>query len=88
MIAFSFVFKYLWVEMEIVMNSVNEVKDTKNVAEIIAIKEFIEKKSKENFNSFYADIKIQKVKDTLRKCSETTPDQFTFTVGDINTYLG
>jgi|GEM_PF-1349134 len=70
------------------MNSMDKVKNVGNVAEIIAIKEFIEKKSKENFNSFYNDKKIQKVKNTLSKCSETTPDQFTFTVGDINAYLG
>jgi len=66
----------------------NDIQDSKKVADIIAVKEFIEQKSKNHFKSYYSDKNIQEARDILQKYSKPTPEEFTFTVGDVNAYLG
>ena len=74
--------------MEIDMKNKNDVQDNKKVAGIITVKEFIEQKSKDLFKSYYFDRNIQEAKDILQQYSKPTQEEFTFTVGDVNAYLG
>lgn len=74
--------------MEIDMKNKNDVQDNKKVAGIITVKEFIEQKSKDLFKSYYSDRNIQEAKDILQQYSKPTQEEFTFTVGDVNAYLG
>ena len=74
--------------MEIDMKNKNDVQDNKKVAGIITVKEFIEQKSKDLLKSYYSDRNIQEAKDILQQYSKPTQEEFTFTVGDVNAYLG
>jgi len=74
--------------MEVIMNNKKKIDDNQKVAEIIVIKEFIEQKSKENYKGYYSDKNIQEAHETLKRYNKPSPDEFTFTVGDINAYLG
>jgi len=70
------------------MKNKNDVKNGGKVTDIIAIKTFIDQKSRDNFKCYYSDKKIQEAKDILQKYSTPNPEEFTFTVGNVNAYLG
>ncbi|HPC36118.1 MAG TPA: hypothetical protein P5268_05145 [Candidatus Marinimicrobia bacterium] len=70
------------------MKNNKDVKILTKVDEIIAIKKLIEQESKNNFKMYYSDKNIQEVRDILRKFNDSTKEEFTFTVGDVNAYLG
>jgi hypothetical protein len=52
------------------------------------ISEFIDKKAKEQFSESQKIEEIMKAKAALKKYSSKPTKEFTFTVGEINAYMG
>ena len=52
------------------------------------IAEFIDKKAKEQFSESQKIEEIMKAKAALKKYSSKPTKEFTFTVGEINAYMG
>lgn len=52
------------------------------------IKKFVEESAKSEYKNYYEDKKIREIKRILEKSSSTESEDFTFTVGDLNAYLG
>jgi len=62
------------------------MKSKKSLKEI---KEFIEKTAKEKFEDIFKDTEIQETKKLLEKnLSSINENDFTFTIGEVNAYLG
>ena len=60
----------------------SKIRDLNKVAEII------EKTAKEQFEQLRDKEKIEEVKKNLEKFSSMKTQDFTFTVGEMNAYLG
>ena len=60
----------------------------KNSIKIEEMKEFIEKKVHKHFDSFNNDKDIQLIQSLLQNQIEKEHEDFTFTIGDINAYMG
>jgi len=60
----------------------------KKIKSLSSIKNFVENESKKNFPDFNKNLKINRVKKTLEKISKSEEKKITFTVGELNAYLG
>jgi len=49
---------------------------------------FVEEKAQESFGGFGNDTNIQLIQELLKKESEGDLEDFTFTIGEINAYMG
>lgn len=63
------------------------MKQDKNIS-AEEIKKFVEKTSKDRFSHFTNDSKIVEIKNLLEKAEKNEENEFTFTVGNLNAYLG
>jgi hypothetical protein len=61
------------------------MKDKKSLKEI---KEFIEKTAEDKFENIFKNTEIQETKKLLEKKSASPEKDFTFTIGEVNAYLG
>ncbi|NQS89086.1 hypothetical protein HQ584_04790 [Patescibacteria group bacterium] len=61
------------------------MKESKHLEETA---KFVERTAEDHFNSFYNDKEIQLTKKLLEKHSIPINEDFTFTIGELNTYLG
>lgn len=52
------------------------------------IQKFVEKSAEKEFGSFLNNEKINEIKKILDKSSSKESPEFTFTVGNVNAYLG
>ena len=60
----------------------------KNKKSLEEIKKFIEKTAKDKFENIFKDSEIQETKKLLEKNSSSKEKDFTFTIGEVNAYLG
>lgn len=59
-----------------------------NKNNLIDINKFIKQVAEKEFQSYFENKEIQKIKEILNKKNQQKGKSFTFTVGDINAYLG
>jgi len=60
----------------------------KNKKSLKEIAEFIEKTANDEFENINKDLEIQEVKRLLEESSSSKENNFTFTIGEVNAYLG
>jgi len=60
----------------------------KNKKSLKEIAEFIETTENDEFENINNDLEIQEVKRLLEESSSSKKNDFTFTIGEVNAYLG